>query len=1277
MNAPHTDSDPSSETLKQLFHRSRTPWWKGLNSALIAASAMVAASAEAGTFNLKGSGVWTDTATWIGGMVPANTGTDLVRAGATAEGVELSLDTATVRIASLEVAVPAAGSGLLTLTGNEDYSAVLSLGGIKTESGVRLVFAEPLTVYANNLTLNAAGGLGRVEFAGALSDPLDDTFGTIAEGSVTVAGGEVVFKGISTYAGATALQAGKLVLGGDDGLGFSSVLNVTGGILTADPFLNSTDSTGRTLNTPVSIQGNVQIGEAGADLLTLSAGVGLGGASRTLTVVGTLEIAGVITNVDPLEIAGEITNGAATLGKLVKAGDGKLILSSSNTYSGGTELQAGILLVTADDALGASPDGGPGGKLTVTSGTFQLGAEQNISGLDIKGGSIVPDPDTVLTNIGRLVVKGGSISADVAQTAEVTVVLADDPLGVPASLLKTGAGTLKLSGDNEFGGGTTLAAGTLLVGSDKALGTGTLLLAGGVLAADNVPRTLANDVLLSGTVQLGGLGAGQLTLSGTFSLNSATAVLNTASDTVLSGQLKNATTAPSGGGRLIKDGAGRLTLSAANSYTGGTELRAGTLAASANGALGSGTLQVNGGVLQLAATTQTVAGLGITQGVISGSLGGKLLVQSAAASTIEANVPVAATIAVPVGDNSAVVGLRKSGAGALTLSGASTFRGDTTIEAGEIRVSTGDTGSAGPLGAPGLGKVLLSGGSLVASGTGAASTLALDKEVRVTSSGELLANATALSLSRLTLLPSSAARVSGNITATAVEVAGRLTLSGAEPLSAVSLTASAGATFVWDKASILNGVKGIVLSGSATSDLSASKLEFSPAFLAVALRETAAAPLSGQLTRNWNAGTFIESQGTVVPPSVVVQPGGVLTLSLVPDATSKAVSLVLQRAAYQQFASGKNATAFAALLDGLPASARKTLDDLVFSPADARAVLKLADGASAFSAVTNAVPQQALAVGAALDSHLDDLSVSGAAPTSLNLAVQLNPTPGTGAADSGAAGKPWLAWTSAYGSWSQTSADASGQGKSSSSGGGGALGLERQMGDLKAGFLVSLGESVSLSDDSILRVTSEQWNVGAYGSFNLGSLTFDGSTLWGSAEQKSRRQAPGGATATARYTSQTWQAGLGVAVNLATPASSWTLSPVARLKYLNSSQDAFEETGSALAVGSAANDDSHVLSKLGVRFSKQAGSARSVAFGADGGLYWVHDFNSEGRDLSYRFAGQSQTVRTRDGSAEALQASLGIQATVSERVVLRLSGQQDLGQDRTQTTGVFSVGYRF
>lgn len=1265
MNAPHTDSESSCDTLKQLLHRSRTPWWKGLNSALIAASALVAASAEAATFNVKGPGVWTNTATWTGGVVPGNTGSDLVKASATLEGVELSLASATVRIASLEVAAPTAGSGLLTLTGSDDFSAVLSLGGIKTESGVRLVFAEPLTVYANNLKLNAAGGSGRVEFAGGLSDPLDDTFTPTAEGSVTVAGGEVVLKGTSTYTGATALQAGKLVLGGDDGLGFSSLLNVTGGILTADPFLNSTDSPGRTLNTPVSIQGNAQIGEAGADLLTLSAGVDLGGASRTLTVVGTLEI------------TGEVTNGAVTLGKLVKAGDGTLLLSTSNTYSGGTELQAGILRVTADDALGASPDAGPGGKLTVTGGTFQLGAEQNISGLDINGGSIVPDPDTVLTNIGRLVVKGGSISADVAQTAEVSVVLADDPLGVPAPLLKTGAGTLKLSGENEFGGGTTLAAGTLLVGNDKALGTGTLLLSGGVLAADNVARTLANDVLLSGTVQLGGLGAGQLTLSGTFSLNSATAVLNTASDTVLSGQLKNATTAPSGGGRLIKDGAGLLTLSAANSYTGGTELRAGTLAAAANGALGSGALQVNGGVLQLAATTQTVAGLGITQGVISGSLGGKLIVQSAAASTIEANVPVAATIAVAVGDNSAVVGLRKSGAGALTLSGASTFRGDTTIEAGEIRVSTGDTGSAGPLGAPGLGKILLSGGSLVASGTGAASTLALDKEVRVTSSGELLATATALSISRLTLLPSSAARVSGNITASVVDVAGRLTLSGAEPLSAVSLTASAGATFVWDKASILNGVKGIVLSGSAASDLSASKLEFSPAFLAAALRETAAAPLSGQLTRNWNAGTFIESQGTVVPPSVVVQPGGVLTLSLVPDATSKAVSLVLERAAYQQFASGKNATAFAALLDGLPASARKTLDDLVFSPADARAVLKLADGGSAFSAVTNAVPQQALAVGAALDSHLDDLSVSGAAPASLNLAVQLNPTPGTGAADSGAAGKPWLAWTSAYGSWSQTSADASGQGKSSSSGGGGALGLERQMGDLKAGFLVSLGESVSLSDDSILRVTSEQWNVGAYGSFNLGSLTFDGSTLWGSAEQKSRRQAPGGATATACYTSQTWQAGLGVAVNLATPASSWTLSPVARLKYLNSSQDAFEETGSALAVGSAANDDSHVLSKLGVRFSKQAGSARSVAFGADGGLYWVHDFNSEGRDLSYRFAGQSQTVRTRDGSAEALQASLGVQATVSERVVLRLSGQQDLGQDRTQTTGVFSVGYRF
>ena len=1263
MTMPHLPTDSSSETLKCLLQGVRNPWWKGLNSALLVASAMVAAPAEAAPFTLSGSGIWSSTSTWIDRAVPGNSGTDLVQGQATVGGIEVNLDTATVLIGTLQVSAPASGTGTVTLTGNEDYSGVLSIGAVKVASGATVVFAEPLTVYTPNLKLNADGGLGRIEFKGTLSDPLDGELTPISTGSVTVAGGVVVFKGTSTYAGATELQAGKLVVGGVDGLGFSSALNLTGGTLTADPYLNATDSTGRDMATAVSVLGNVQIGEAGADALTLSGGVDLGGAARTLTVSSTVDI------------SSSITDGGLTSGKLVKAGDGKLILSSPNSYTGGTELQAGILLVTAGDALGAAADGGPGGKLSVTGGTLQLGAEQNISALEIKGGAIVADPTADAANIGRIVVKGGSISADVAGTAEVSVVLADDPDGVRAALVKTGAGTLILSGENEYGGGTTLSAGTLIAGNDKALGTGGVLLAGGVLSTDGVARVLANDVVLSGTVQFGGSGA--LTFSGTFSLNSASAALNTATDTVLSGEVMDGASAPAGGGRLIKEGAAKLTLTAVNSYAGGTELRSGELVATADGALGSGAVTVNSGTLHVGSTTQTISGLALKGGAIAGNIGGKFVIQSGTGSFVQADVATSASISAAIDGNA---GVRKTGAGDLYLTGENTYRGDTLIEAGKVIVNSGDSDSTSPLGAPGVGAIVLSGGKLVVTGTGAGSSVSLDKEVRVVTSGQLIAEGASLNISKLSVASAGAAQVSGDITATAVDVSGSLTLSGNSPLRAQTLSARSGSTFVWDKPT-LSGAQGIVITGNAATDLSAASLQFSSAFVTKALAETGSLNSAGLFSGTLVVGNFVTSNGTVSAPSSVTQPEGIVRFKLVSRDEQKAIDLVLERRSFQQFL--PSGSGFGQVLDGLTGDGLKELLKAIPAGADAKTVaeiLRKADGGRTFASVAAATPAQALAASASVDSHLDDLSAPGGG-SSMSMGVRVGApskstvsmsTPSGGESD-----RNWMVWTSGYGSWGRTSADAAGNGRSRSSGGGGSIGLERQMGDLMAGVLVSLGESVTRADDPYLRVKSDSWNVGGYGSMNIGAITLDASALWGTSEQESQRAVPTGSIATARYSTQNWQTGVGIAANLAPKDSSWQVSPVARLKYLNSSEDAFSETGTALNVGSSAHNDSHVISKLGLRIAKNTQLTSSTVLGLDGAAYWVHDYNSEGRDLQYSLGGSAYTSRTRDRQPDSAQLNLGMQTTFSDMLTLRLSGQQDLSEDRKQTTGLFSVAYKF
>ncbi len=120
-------------------------------------------------------------------------------------------------------------------------------------------------------------------------------------------------------------------------------------------------------------------------------------------------------------------------------------------------------------------------------------------------------------------------------------------------LVKTGPGSLTLTGDNSYSGGTLLQGGTLGVGANTALGTGALSMSDGTTlraAADKL--TLANAVSLSGVGSID-TQAYQMTLSGAVT-DGATV------------------------GSLTKRGSGLLTLTGATSYSGNTSIADGTLA---------------------------------------------------------------------------------------------------------------------------------------------------------------------------------------------------------------------------------------------------------------------------------------------------------------------------------------------------------------------------------------------------------------------------------------------------------------------------------------------------------------------------------------------------------------------------------------------------------------------------------------------------------------------------------------------------------------------------
>jgi autotransporter-associated beta strand protein len=180
-----------------------------------------------------------------------------------------------------------------------------------------------------------------------------------------------------------------------------------------------------------------------------------------------------------------------------------------------------------------------------------------------------------------------------------------------------GGGTIFLNTANDYSGGTTFNLGqNIEIGNAGALGSGTLIFNGGALNPNGNlglarllrPLTVTNAIRFLGDATINANGA-DFILSGNVALTSdaygtgqgAARTITAASTTaraVLSGVISD-----SGGGtasfsHLIKAGAGVLELRGTNTYTGFTQVNAGTLVIGFDGAIPSGShVILNGGAL--------------------------------------------------------------------------------------------------------------------------------------------------------------------------------------------------------------------------------------------------------------------------------------------------------------------------------------------------------------------------------------------------------------------------------------------------------------------------------------------------------------------------------------------------------------------------------------------------------------------------------------------------------------------------------------------------------
>jgi len=350
------------------------------------------------------------------------------------------------------------------------------------------------------------------------------------------------------------------------------------------------------------------------------------------------------------------------------------------------------------------------------------------------------------------------------------------------------------------------------------------------------------------------------------------------------------------------------------------------------------------------------------------------------------------------------------------------------------------------------------------------------------------------------------------------------------------------------------------------------------------------------------------------------------------------------------------------------------------SSADVSARLRAVNPGASYGSMASVGLQQALTVGNALDAQIDGMAGEGAADSVFSMGViPASGGAGVGTVPVGEADKTWKAWISGYTSRGSRDADLDGSfGASDSNDTGSMLGVERTSGGLRYGLVAAMGQATANFSDPNAHLESDHRAFGGFGSVAIGPVTVDVSALFGTAEDKVTRT-DGINTARAAFNTSDTQLGWGVSVNLLPKGSGWQLTPVARVKFTDYSQDGFQETGTGVLVKTGKLTSSSTITKLGARLSRSVELGRDVSLGLDASAFWVHDFDAKGKELNVQLVGYngSYTSTGRGSDSDAAQFNLGVQAVFNERWTLRLSGEQEMGVNRTQSTGMFSIAVNF
>ena len=331
-----------------------------------------------------------------------------------------------------------------------------TLGGTFAIRSLNFTGTGTTTIGNDGNTLSIASG-GLNVSSGSTATVGESIIGT---GGVTN-NGTLILSGSNSFTGTTLAQSGSLILSNNNALAGSVVNIASNNALSFASGLTSFNIAGL----------------SGSSSLSLTNGSG-SAVALSVTGSGTQTFAGSMGGT----------------GSFVVSGLGTQYLTGSNTFSGGTTVSAGKLVLGVNNALLGT------GTVSVTAGTFDLaGYNQTLAALS--GSGVV----TSSTGNGALTL---------SNNAAITVA---NNLTGGLVLVKAGGGTTTISVANSYTGGTTINAGQLYLTANNGLGSGNITINNGgwLQLANNL--TLTNNLAVSGNTTLTEVSAGGGNFSGNLS----------------------------------------------------------------------------------------------------------------------------------------------------------------------------------------------------------------------------------------------------------------------------------------------------------------------------------------------------------------------------------------------------------------------------------------------------------------------------------------------------------------------------------------------------------------------------------------------------------------------------------------------------------------------------------------------------------------------------------------------------------------------------------------